>query len=129
MPAQGAEPRSPVVGKRKSTRAHVDPELIKQLGAAASRAAPIEAVVMLRASKPAKKGADTTARAKALLGRVATATGLEPHDVHVFPNLDSFVVSADAPFIEGIFDQAEVTSVAANRRPDDDMLLVAKPST
>jgi hypothetical protein len=101
---------------------------MKQLGAAASTTTPIEAVVMLRAVKPTKKGADdTNARATALLGRVASATGLEPLDVNVFANLDSFVVRAEAPFIERLLEQAEVSSATANRRPDDDMLLSAKP--
>ena len=116
------------MGKRKPSRPQIDPELAKQLRAASANASPVEAVVVLRTVRATTKtGSDTDARAKAVLDRVSATTGLVPHDVNVFTNLSSFVVSAEARFIEGLFDQAEVTSVVANSRPDDDMLLSAKP--
>lgn len=118
------------MGKRKTTRARVDPELTRQLSASSASSAAVEAVVVLRAPRSKKAGDDDTdARARALLDRVSEATGLKPHDVNVFTNLCSFVVSAPGPFIEGLIDQAEVTSLTANQRPDNDMLLSAKLSS
>jgi hypothetical protein len=110
------------MAKRKA-RAQADPELMKQLRSAAASASPVEAVVMLRAGRPAKKGDDTDSRAKAVINRVANETGLTPNDVNVFTSLCSFVISADARFVEGLLDQPEVASVVANRRPDNDLAL------
>jgi hypothetical protein len=106
-----------------TTRARIDPELMRQLkSAAASRSEPVEAVLRLRPPKSARSLAPspdaTRALAEGLVSRVAQELGTDAGqvDFNVFANLGYFVVSAPSAFVERIVSQPEIASAASNRR-------------
>jgi hypothetical protein len=110
--------REPAPGKRRA-RAKADPELVRQLQAAAAGGS-VEAVFVLRLPRqksPAAAGAEKTARR--VLDRVTRAVGLGPQDVNVFGNLGAFAVSAEARFVKALLGEPEIKSASANRRPED----------
>ena len=121
-PGRREGPRGPVTTTRRS-KVKVDPELRRQLDqAAASKPAPVQAVLRLRQptrrSKhpPEPEAAQDVARD--LLARVAEEIGAaaSDYDFNVFPNLGYLVLSASAGFVERVLDQPEIASASANRR-------------
>jgi hypothetical protein len=91
-----------------------DPELLRQLDAAAAAEKPIEAVVTLKPDSTEPQAVEDCAHR--LVERVQKETGVDPHDVNVLGNLGLVMISADAPFVRALLDQPEVESAAANRR-------------
>lgn len=105
---------------RRRVRAKADPELMRQLKAAAAAGGPVEAVFVLRSPREKSAGAasvDKTARK--VLDRVARAVGVSARDVNVFSSLGAFAVSAEARFLRALLGEPEIKSAAANRRPED----------
>jgi hypothetical protein len=111
--------------KRKG-RARTDPELSRQLKAAAADRSPVEAVIVLRSGRDGALGPDEVeTQAREVLGRVEHQVGKGAADVNVLKNLASFVVSAEPEFIEALVEQPEVESAVANSRPDHDSVAAA----
>ena len=106
----------------RRAKAKIDPELRRQLsGATAAEAAPVEAVLRLRAptrSALAPPPQATRDLAQLVVARVAEELGVaaDAYDFNVFPNLGYFVLSASPGFVERVLDQPEVASASANRR-------------
>ena len=107
----------------RRSKVKIDPELRRQLDrAAASKPAPVEAVLRLRpptrrsSRPPVPEAAQDVARE--LLARVAEEVGAaaSDYDFNVFPNLGYLVLSASAGFVERVLRQPEVASASANRR-------------
>jgi len=107
----------------RRSKVKIDPELRRQLDrAAASKPAPVEAVLRLRpptrrsSRPPVPEAAQDVARE--LLARVAEEVGAaaSDYDFNVFPNLGYLVLSAPAGFVERVLHQPEVASASANRR-------------
>jgi hypothetical protein len=112
-----------VSGGTRRSKVKVDPELRRQLDqAAASRPAPVEAVLRLRpptrrSSRTPEPGAAQEA-ARDVLTRVADELGAAAtdYDFNVFPNLGYLVLKAPAAFVERVLAQPEIASASANRR-------------
>jgi hypothetical protein len=100
-------------------RPRVDPELIAQVSAAATRSQPIvEAVIRVRPEDPAQPAASperTEAIARQLVERVGKETGAAAERVNVFRNLGTFAVAASPEFVKTLYRQPEVASAMANR--------------
>jgi hypothetical protein len=100
----------------------VDPELLRQLDAAAAAASPVEVVVALR---PHGQDAgiltpeQTERLSRQLLERTERRTGVGAQAVNVFQHLGSFLVVAEPAFLKELLAQPEVRSAVANRQPDD----------
>ena len=102
-------------------RARTDPELARQLKAAAPDRTPVEAVVVLRPGSESALGPEEVeTQAREVLGRVEHQVEGGRGDANVFKNLSSFVVSAEPLFIEALVEQPEVESAVANSRPDQE---------
>jgi hypothetical protein len=102
----------------------VDPDLLRQLTEAESRGgagvAEVQAVFMLEPGQGS--GADpqkVEARVQRVVRRVERTTGERPATVHVFRNLDAFVVQASPGFLRGLLDQPEIRHARANRPSRD----------
>jgi hypothetical protein len=112
------------VTDQPSLSPRIDPELRRQLDAAAAapHPHPVAAVVRLRpqGGGQATLGPEQTqALTTGLLKRVEQRTGLRPQAVNVFRQLDSFVVVAAPAFLTELLSQPEVHGAMANRQPDD----------
>lgn len=106
--------------KRFSSKSK-DPELQRQLEAAARTDATVQVVFYLKsATMPQRSRApvaeETEATVKDLLARVEKASGERVADWHVFPRLGSFVVQASPRVVEALLAQDEIASASANRR-------------
>jgi hypothetical protein len=105
----------------RRTKARVDPELRRQLQTSAAGAAPVQAVMRLRARDGASLVPPpelTRGIADEVVSRVADELGVDVkgYDVNVFPNLGYFVLSAPSRFVERVLAQPEIASASANRR-------------
>jgi hypothetical protein len=98
----------------KRRRARVDPELDRQLAAAASDQ-PVEAVAILRGVTPSTPVPELVDR---ILRRVGEQAGSEPADLNVFGNLGSFVLAASPEFLRRLSQDPDVHSLGANRTTD-----------
>ena len=110
----------------------VDPELERQMNAAAAETKTVEAVLMLRQT-PAQIAADpggTAEQVEKVLKRVKEKTGTGEKQLNIFQNLGMFVVEAEPSFLRELVTQPEIASAAANRQPGEAMAPpVIKPST
>ncbi len=102
-------------------KANVDPELLKQLDAAAAAAEPVSAVFSLRPGREQKfvPAEEVEARVHGLLDKIGKEVGTAADQVHVFRNLGAFAVSAPAPFLRKLLERHEIASATANRQPQD----------
>ena len=116
----------------RKTPTKVDPELERQIIAAAAETKTVEAVLMLRKT-PAQIAADpggTTEQVEKVLKRVEEKTGTGAKQFNVFQNLGMFVVEAEPTFLRELVTQPEVASALANRQPGEAMTPpVAEPAT
>jgi hypothetical protein len=111
------------------TRGQTDPELLRQLDAAASDSA-VSAVCQLRTKDPDQKlipPAETEAMVSGLMERVRQLTGEAPQRVQVFRNLGAFSVSAPPAFLRCLIEQEEIAQATANVQPEE-MLIRPRPS-
>jgi hypothetical protein len=100
-----------------------DPELRRQIEAAAGTGRPVAAVYTIRAGPEALPGPDQVeARVARLLDKVRAQTGQQPADVQVFGNIGSFAVSAPAEFVDRLAQQPEVVTATASQ-PAEDVLI------
>jgi hypothetical protein len=105
---------------KRTEKARTDPELERQLKAAAADGSPVQAVVVLRSGRAGPLAPDEVdAQAREVLGRVESQVGRGAADVNVFKNMSSLVVSAEPAFIEALVQQPEVESAVANSRTDE----------
>ena len=86
-------------------RAKADPELLRQLDAAADE--PIGALFSLRPG-PSEKivpAEEAETRVHGLLEKVGHEVGATPHQVHVFRNLGAFAVWATGSFLRRLLEE------------------------
>jgi len=98
----------------------IDPELERQLGAAATSNQPIEVVVRLRPEDPAEivpSPERTKELAEEILTRVKKRSGNAAARHNIFANLGSLVVSASPEFVRQLITQPEVAAAVANQQP------------
>ena len=98
----------------------IDPELQRQLDAAATSNQAVEVVVRLRPDDPSQvvpSPERTKELAEKVLKRVKKRVGNPETRHNVFTNLGSFVVSASPDFVRGLISQPEVAAAVANRQP------------
>ncbi len=110
---------------RKKSLAKTDPELRRQMDAAASGNAPIEAVFRLRSKGPSQVAVppdETEALVQEVIKRVERRSGVAVGDCHVFRNLGFFVVSAKPAFLRELLAQPEIASAMANRQPGEALI-------
>ncbi len=97
----------------------IDPELTRQLDAADTDDAPVQAVVHFRSS--GKRGpTGVTEVAEAAIGSASTKTGHTPTRVNVMRYLGVMSVEAPASFVRALLDEEDVESALANVHPGDD---------
>lgn len=103
--------------------AQIDPELVRQLAGTAEDET-IEVVFRLRPGHGAvaPEPAETERLTKELVTRAERRSGCHDHDVNVFRNMGSFVVSAPKLFVEHLIGQPEIASAVANRQPGSGMI-------
>jgi hypothetical protein len=104
----------------KKPAIRIDPELVRQLDAAAEAAESVEAVFMLQSDDPSQavpSAERTEELARLVLNRVKQRTGETEDRVNVFTQLGSFVVSASASFIREVMSEPEIAAAVANRQP------------
>jgi hypothetical protein len=108
-------------GSNAMPHAKVDPELLRQLEHAAASDAPVGAVFCLRPAPSQKFIPPDEAEplVRRILQRVEHEVGSAPEQLNVLKNLGSFVVSAGAPFVKKLLDQAEIASATANQQSED----------
>jgi hypothetical protein len=105
------------------TKRRTDPELRRQIEAAADTGRPITAVFSLGVDPVAlPEPVDVEARVASLLKRVGADTGQRPADVQVFGNIGSFAVSAPPEFVARLAQQPEVATATASQ-PAEDILI------
>jgi len=104
------------MARARDSTAKVDPELRRLLSDAKASTEPIEAVFTLRDAAK-RDPADLEKTARALIERVAAATGAPPKDFNIFRNLGSLVVCADRAFVQRMIEEKEIASAIANRQP------------
>jgi len=112
--------------RERRPRPKVDPELRRQLAAAAAgkprEAEPVEAVLRIRPpvrrSARAPQPEATHATARELIERAAGEVGVAAadYDYNVLPNLGYCVLRAPVRLVERVLQQPEVASASANRR-------------
>jgi hypothetical protein len=106
--------------RKQLHRGKADPELLRQLEAAASAKGLVQAVFMLRlpaGKQLTPKRIEQTARQ--VLDRVARSVGTAAIDVNVFGNLGAFAVRAAPPFVRALLGEPEIASAVANKRPEE----------
>ena len=94
-----------------------DPELLRQIDSAADNNEYIQAVFSL--ALPTKKLLDpqqVEETTNQVLHRAEEEVGSKPSDVNIFKNMGSFVISADASFIQKVIDDPDVASAIANKK-------------
>jgi len=99
--------------------AKTDPELKRQMEAAAAGVSPVQAVIYLNPGSKTRSALpveETEPAAKKLLDKVAAAVGEQPSASKVFRNLGSLVVEASPRFLEELLKQPEVASAVANKQ-------------
>jgi len=107
--------RNPSV-RRPARRTKADPELLKQIRAAARAERPVEAVFTLRLPKRVGTGPGRIEDlARKILDRVAHTAGVGALEVSVFANLGAFAVSAPPKFVRALLKEPEISSAVANR--------------
>src|SRR5689334_1118524 len=100
-----------------------DPELRRQIEAAADTGRPVAATFSLRGDPGAvPEPAEVEARVASLLEKVGEKTGQRPADVQVFGNIGSFAVSAPPEFVAQLARQPEVVTATASQ-PAEDILI------
>ena len=93
-----------------------DPELLRQIRAAARAETPVEAVFTLRLPKRVGTGPKRVEDfARTILDRVAQTAGIGAIEVSVFANLGAFAVSAPPKFVRALLKEPEISSAVANR--------------
>ena len=110
---------------RKRSLVKIDPELLRQLEAAVSSSAPVEAVFRLRPRDPAQAAVppdEAEALVWEVIKRVERRSGVAVGDCHVFRNLGFFVVSAKPAFLRELLAQPEIASAMANRQPGEALI-------
>jgi hypothetical protein len=113
-----------MTARRRLGSAGVDPELTRQLAAAAATQSAVQVVFFLKSATMPVRGRapvpdETRATARELLARVEAKTGEKALDWHVFESLGSFVVQASPRLLEELLGQAEIASATVNRRGSD----------
>jgi hypothetical protein len=112
-----------MAGEEAMKKDRTDPELQRQIEAAATTGQPVGAVYTLEgdpAVLPAPE--EVQARVARLLDKVHAQTGQKPGDVQVFGNIGSFAVSGPAEFVERLAQQPEVVTATASQ-PAEDVLI------
>ena len=101
--------------------ASTDPELLRQLEAAAQSNTSLSATFTLRSPSAARvlSPAETKSAVEEIMGRARRATGDRERGVTVFANIQSFAVDAPAPFIKTILGQPEIETASANYQSED----------
>jgi len=94
--------------------ANVDPELLRQLDAAAPDDL-IDAVLVLELSAEPAPPDQIEETVRGIVARVESEAGSAISEFNVFPNLSSFVVRATPQIVEDLISQPEVGSALANR--------------
>ncbi len=108
---------------KKRTQAKTDPELLRQLEAATTDQALVQAVFTLQLPKSHETAPERVEElTHQVLNRVADKIGADAHEVNIFRNLGAFVVSAPAPFINALLTQPEIASATANRQPESGLI-------
>ena len=108
-------PRNPSV-RKPMRRTKADPELLKQIKAAARSEEPVEAVFTLRLPKRVGTGPERIEElARKILDRAAQAAGIGAVEVSVFANLGAFAVSAPPKLVRALLKEPEISSAVANR--------------
>ena len=132
---------------RKPDPPYVDPELLRQLNAAAATDGLVEAVFSLRpagtdqpppdpdraeatpsAARPLPNPEEFESLTRAVLARVEHQAGVAPAHVSVFRRIGSCAVFAAPEFICSMLDQQEVVSATASRQPEDLLIRPVGPS-
>ena len=106
---------------KKQEGASTDPELLRQLDAAAQSDASLSATFTLRspsAERPLSPE-ETKSAVEQIMNRARQATGDRERGVTVFANIQSFAVDAPAPFIKTILGEPEIESASANNQSED----------
>jgi hypothetical protein len=104
----------------KKSNTNTDPELVRQMRAAAGDDASVEAVFMLAPEDPSQvvpSPERTEELSRHLLERVKVRIGKAAADFNVFRNMGSFVVSAHPDFLRELIAQPEIASAMANQQP------------
>jgi hypothetical protein len=99
----------------------VDPELVKQIDAAADDE-PVGAVIRLRSTSPGQptpSPEETVRIAHELLSRAGKLVKHHAPEFNVFKHLGYFVVSAPPAYLKALVDSPEVAHAFPNRRGDD----------
>ena len=104
--------------------AKVDPELIKQLDAAAAGHKPVGAVFTLKVGDGQKflPPEEVEAIVERVVKRAEVQAGTPPVRVNVYKNLGTFMVSAPPPFVRTLMDQDEISTAAAKPEPEDALI-------
>ncbi len=103
----------------------IDPELQRQLGAAAASNQPVEVVVRLRPDDSAEivpSPERTKELAEKVLKRVKKRFGNAEVRHNIFSNLGSLVVSGSPEFVRELISQPEVGAAVANQQPDSALM-------
>jgi hypothetical protein len=96
----------------------VDPELRRQLDAAAKSGEPVRVVVQLhRAAGKPPEPAEIEAQTKAAVERASAATGERPDDLHVMGRMAVAYVCGSEAFVRELLEQPEVSAAVANQAP------------
>ena len=94
----------------------MDPELTRQLTEAANSDEKIAAVLRLHPPNDTDvyPPEQMQTKVRELLSRVAKRVGTREQDSNIFRFMGSFVVKADAPFIQELLRQPEIAAAVAN---------------
>jgi hypothetical protein len=115
--------------KRARTKKIIDPQL-KQMLDKASADATVQATFTLTTPQgdPYREAASTQAAVKAVVGQAAAKAGKSPYRVSVFPNVQSFAISAPAALVREVMKHGDVVSATANVQEEELLIRpVAKP--
>ncbi|MFO0952995.1 MAG: S8 family serine peptidase [Isosphaeraceae bacterium] len=105
--------------------AKVDPELIKQLDAAAAGTGPVAAVFTLKAGEGQKflPPEEVEAAVGRAMKRAEKESGATPHRLNVFKNLGTFMISAPPALVRSLLDQDEIATASAKPAQPDEVLI------
>jgi hypothetical protein len=106
--------------RKKDSKPTVDPELERQL-ASASAEAPVEAVFTLRTpvGELYRSADQTRAAVNKIVSEAASAAKALPDRVKVFPNVQSFAVSAAPSLVRSLLEHQDIGAAMANTQPED----------
>lgn len=107
--------------RKKTSTTRTDPELVRQLKAAAADERSVEAVFRLHPDDPsdvAPSPERTEELTHEVLQRVKDRTGGCEERLNVFRHMGAFAVSADPAFIAELLSEPEIAAAVANQQPD-----------